>query len=182
MIKVSFYRYLEHEEYEAIRYEAIRILKKVKQKYPFTKFRERIICDRLIKTIKKDASYMGEPWIDIDEIVDLKRIKPLKDDAIEDGEVVLCINTNKLYEFDFEPALYIKLKEERIYDTTLKSLKNMIAYTSEGIRCYMRLWPNDHEIRNFIVSNHIIECNTRWKRWNLILGDFIIIEPLKGDK
>ena len=178
MVKVSFFRDIKYEEYIALQAGAIYILKRVKKKYPFTKFRERITCNRLIKAIEKDACYMGQPWITMDDIITLDGIKPLEGDAIEDGEVVLGINCNDLYEFHFKPAIYIKLKDERVYDIDLKSIKHMAVYTEGELRCYMRLWPKDHELRNFIVSNHIVESDTRW---NFTSGDLIMIETIERE-
>jgi hypothetical protein len=68
----------------------------------------------------------------------------------------------------------IKLNKEQTYDINLRSIDHPTLYTTTQLRNSMRLWPENHEIRKFLVSNHIIERNTHW---NFTSGDLIVIDP-----
>jgi hypothetical protein len=71
----------------------------------------------------------------------------------------------------------IKLNKEETYDINLKSINHPTLYTTTRLRNFMCVWPENHEIRKYLVLNDIIERDTHW---NFISGDFIVIEP--GEK
>jgi hypothetical protein len=163
--KITYYRHITSEEYKLLQKAAIKIMQKTRRKYiypskdsknieiDFSGLKKIWICNRLIRSIKKDVPYKNLRWIKMEELLVDEVIKPrvdLKfglDDENIDGHVLIHDIGFKegytIYNFqtndecrNIHDTIYIKLRREWVTNIPARlipynhSIYNRLRYSA----------------------------------------------------